>query len=158
AVLKLFAAPRTRATALAAVPDTAAAVQLLRRLKPALGERMVGFELMSAYCMALSRKHLPALPDPLPGHPWYVLVQADDSADQSPVAAQLEAALAAAIAEGTATDATIAQSIEQATELWTLRENLAEAQRREGPNIKHDISLPVSAIPRFLDEAAAALS
>jgi FAD/FMN-containing dehydrogenase len=41
--------------------------------------------------------------------------------------------------------------------MWTLRENIAEAQRREGPNIKHDIAVPVSAIPRFLDEAAAAL-
>ena len=51
-------------------------------------------------------------------------------------------------------DATIAQSGEQARALWALRENIAEAQRRDGPNIKHDISLPVSAIPRFLDEAA----
>ena len=35
---------------------------------------------------------------------------------------------------------------------------LAEAQRHDGPNIKHDISLPVSAIARFLDEARAALT
>ena len=55
-------------------------------------------------------------------------------------------------------DATIAQSGEQARALWALRENIAEAQRRDGPNIKHDISLPVSAIPRFLDEAGAALA
>jgi FAD/FMN-containing dehydrogenase len=57
-----------------------------------------------------------------------------------------------------AVDATVAQSLDQAADLWTLRENIAEAQRREGPNIKHDISLPVSAIPRFLDAAAAALA
>ncbi len=158
AVLKLFATPRTRATALAAVPDAAAAVQLLRRIQPALGDRLVGFELMSAYSMRISRKHLPKLPDPLPGHSWYVLIQADDSADESPAQAQLEAALGAAIEAGVVADATIAQSLEQAADLWTLRENIAEAQRREGPNIKHDISLPVSAIPRFLDAAAAALA
>ena len=70
---------------------------------------------------------------------------------------QLEAALAAAIESGIAVDAVIAQSGAQAQELWALRENLAEAQQREGPNIKHDISVPVSAIPRFLDEAGAAL-
>jgi FAD/FMN-containing dehydrogenase len=133
-------------------------VQLLRRLHPALGDRLVGFELMSAYSMRISRKHLPKLPDPLPSHPWYVLIQADDSADPSPAQAQLESALGAAIEAGVAMDATIAQSLEQAGELWMLRENIAEAQRREGPNIKHDISLPVSAIPRFLDTAAAALS
>jgi FAD/FMN-containing dehydrogenase len=55
-------------------------------------------------------------------------------------------------------DATIAQSGEQARALWALREYIAEAQRHEGPNIKHDISLPVSAIARFLDEARAALA
>ena len=58
---------------------------------------------------------------------------------------------------GVALDAVIAQSGDQARALWQLRENIAEAQRREGPNIKHDISLPVSAIPRFLDEARVAL-
>ena len=52
-----------------------------------------------------------------------------------------------------ARDATLAQSGEQARALWALREGIAEAQRREGPNIKHDISVPVSAVPRFLDDA-----
>ena len=48
AVLKLFPAPQARATALAAVTDVDAAVRLLRHLKSALGDRLVGFELMSA--------------------------------------------------------------------------------------------------------------
>jgi FAD/FMN-containing dehydrogenase len=158
AVLKLFPAPQSRATALVAVGDVGAAVRLLRELKSALGDRLVGFELMSALSCSLSRKHQPALPDPLPGHPWYALIQADDCTIDSPLGAQLETALAAAIESGGAIDAVIAQSGAEARELWTLRENIAEAQRREGPNIKHDISVPVSAIPRFLDEAAAALT
>jgi len=85
------------------------------------------------------------------------LIQADDSAIDSALAAQVEQALADAIDSGVALDATIAQSGDQANALWALRENIAEAQRREGPNIKHDISLPVSAIPRFADEAQHAL-
>jgi FAD/FMN-containing dehydrogenase len=157
AVLKLYPAQRTRATALAAVPGVPAAIRLLRDLKAALGDRLVGFELMSALSVAISRKHLPTLRDPLPGHPWYALIQADDSAEASPVAAQLERALETALADGSADDATIAQSGAEATELWTLRENIAAAQRREGPNIKHDISVPVSAIPTFLEQARAAL-
>ncbi|MBK7745593.1 MAG: FAD-binding oxidoreductase [Betaproteobacteria bacterium] len=157
AVLKLFAAPRVRATALVAVADPPAAVALLGRLKQALGDRLVGFELMSALSLALSRKHQPRLPDPLPGHPWYALIEAHDSAPDAPVATMVEQALAAALDEGIARDATLAQSGEQAAALWQLRENIAEAQRREGPNIKHDISLPVSSIPAFLAEAAAAL-
>ncbi len=158
AVLKLYAAPRTQVTAFAALRDTTAAVRLLRRLQSSLGDRLVGFELMSAYSIAVSRKHLQRAPDPLPGHPWYVLVQADDSVEDSPLTAQLESALQAAIDAGIADDAILAGSIEQVRALWHLRENLAEAQRREGPNIKHDISLPVSAIPTFIDEAHVALS
>jgi FAD/FMN-containing dehydrogenase len=126
-------------------------------LRQALGDRITGFELMSALSIAVSRKHQPALPDPCPGHPWYALIQVDDTASDSPLGAQLEQALGAALERGIALDATIAQSGEQARALWALRENIAEAQRREGPNIKHDISLPVSSIPRFLDEARVAL-
>ncbi len=158
AVLKLFPAPRTRATALVALSDVVSAVGLLHDLKQAVGDRLVGFELMSAHSLALSRKHFAALPDPLPGYPWYALVQADDSAADSPLAAQLERALGAALERGLARDATVAQSGEQARAMWSLRENIAEAQRRDGPNIKHDISVPVSAIPRFLESAAAALT
>ena len=157
AVLRLYPLPRTRVTALAALKDVAAAVRLLHDLRQALGDRITGFELMSAYSLALSRKHQPGLPDPCPGHPWYVLVQVDDSAADSPLSALVERALGAALEAGTALDATIAQSGEQARLLWTLRENIAEAQRREGPNIKHDISVPVSAIASFLDEARSAL-
>ena len=81
AVLKLFPAPRARATALAARRRRRRRRRACSRgCKQALGDRLVGFELMSALALALSRKHQPRLPDPLPGHPWYALVQADDSA------------------------------------------------------------------------------
>ena len=158
ATLKLFPAPRTRVTALCAVASVAAAVALLTRLKSALGDRLTGFELMSGIALSLSAKHHRALPNPLPGHPWYVLVQADDSAADAQLTAMTEAALYAAAGDEIALDAVVAQSVEQAGKLWSLRENISEAQRREGPNIKHDISLPVSAIPAFLVECDAALA
>jgi FAD/FMN-containing dehydrogenase len=157
AVLKLFAAPRTRVTAFAAIADVAHAVELLRAMKQALGDRLVGFELVSGDALQLSRKHHRDLPDPLPGHPWYALLQVDDSARDMPLAAQVETALADAVEGGIAVDATIAQSHEQAERLWALRDNISEAQRREGPNIKHDISVPISAIPRFVDDTATAI-
>ena len=152
-VLKLYPAPRTRVTALAALPDVATAIRLLADLRQVLGDRITGFELMSAHSLALSRKHHPTLPDPCPGSPWYVLLQVDDNAADSALPSQVERALNTALESGLVQDATIAQSGEQARALWALRENIAEAQRRDGPNIKHDISLPVSVIARFLDEA-----
>jgi FAD/FMN-containing dehydrogenase len=157
AVLKLFPKPSTSATALAALSSVNSAVALLRLLRQALGDRLTGFELISAECVAITRREFTALPDPLPGHPWYALIQADDSPAHSPLTSQLEAALGEAIERGVATDATIARSQAQADELWAVRENIPEAQRRSGLNIKHDISLPVSSIPEFLDRSQAVL-
>ena len=156
-VLKLASAPRSRVTALAAVADVGAAIALLRHARAALGDRLTGFELMSAFSLALSRRHHPGSPEPLPGHDWYALIQADDSAEDPALAARVEAMLAAAAGLGVVADATIASSLAQARALWAVRENIAEAQRREGPNLKHDISLPVSRIPAFLDQARRAL-
>jgi FAD/FMN-containing dehydrogenase len=157
AVLKLFPRPRASVTAFAALGDVEGAIVLLAALRRTLGDRLTGFELISAECVALARERFPSLPDPLPGHPWYALVQADDPAADSPLASQLESALGKAMEQGAARDAAIAQSAAQAAELWTLREQIPEAQRLEGPNIKHDISLPVSAVPAFLAEARIAL-
>ena len=157
AVLKLFPKPRASATAFAAIADVDAAVALLGELKQALGDRLTGFELVSRYCIELTRRIFPAFADPLPGHPWYALIQADDAAANSPLAAQLEAALAGAVEKQLARDATIAQSAAQADALWSLREHIPEAQRRDGHNMKHDVSLMVSRIPGFLREAQARL-
>jgi len=158
AVMKLFPTPRTRVTALAAVASVEAAIALLARLKGALSDRLVGFELMSAFALELSRKHHPGSPAPGTAAPWYVLVQADDAAADASVPALVEEALGAAIEAGHALDATVAQSVDQAQRLWALRENISEAQRREGPNIKNDISLPVSQMTRFLAASEAALA
>ncbi|MDB9960441.1 hydroxyacid dehydrogenase, partial [Amylibacter sp.] len=49
-------------------------------------------------------------------------------------------------------NALVAQSEKQAKEFWDLRENIPEANRRIGSISNHDISLPVSLIPRFIKE------
>jgi len=157
AVLKLFPQPRTSVTAWAAIMDVAGAVALLKTMRAALGDRLTGFELVSADCVALACSQFPTLNDPLPGHPWYALIQADDTAAKSPLDKEIESALGDAIAEDVVRDAIIAQSVAQADALWSLREHIPDAQRREGSNMKHDISVPVSGIPVFLDRARGAL-
>ena len=157
AVLKLFPAPRTRVTAFAALATLDDAVALLRALQNAIGDRLTGFELLSKAALDVSRRHGRELPDPLPGHPWYALLQVDDSSADVPLRDMVETALARQAEQTVVADATIAQSQEQANRLWALRENVSEAQRREGPNVKHDISLPISAIPQFCRDTAAAL-
>jgi FAD/FMN-containing dehydrogenase len=86
-----------------------------------------------------------------------VLLQADDASANSPLLAQVEAALADCLSDELARDAVIAQSEAQAAELWNLREHISEAQKREGPNMKHDISVPVSRMAAFLARAKEAL-
>ncbi len=157
AVLKVFPRPRTSATAWVAVGDVAAAIALLRSTRQAIGDRLTGFELVSRDCIVLARAQFPSLPDPLPGHLWYALVQADDAAAHSPLASEIESVLAEAIEAKIALDAVIAGSEAQAAGLWALREHIPDAQKREGPNIKHDIGVPIARIPMFLARAEQAL-
>ena len=154
AVLKLFPLARSSATSLAAVADADAAIALLRELRGSLGDRLTGFELMHADCLRLFERHFPKQRNPLPGHAWYCLVQADESAPDEPLLERLQAALDRASVR----DALVAQSEAQARALWTLRENISEAERLDGFSIKHDVSLPVSALAEFIDRAERAVA
>ncbi|OPZ01359.1 MAG: putative FAD-linked oxidoreductase [Alphaproteobacteria bacterium ADurb.BinA305] len=159
AVLKLFPAIRTRATAWVAVADPRAAVRLLGLLRAACGDRVSAFEIVGRTALGLVLRHIPGARDPLAGAPaWTVLVELSDPAVDAPLEAQLEAVLGEAVAQGLASDAAVAASVAQARALWALREDISEAQRIEGVSIKHDVSVPVSRIPEFLERAGAALA
>jgi FAD/FMN-containing dehydrogenase len=157
AVLKLRPLPRSSATALLALPHPEAAVKLLQRLREAFGDRLTGFEVMARICLDFVIRHVPGTQDALPGHDWYALLQLDDSTAGADLQGALEQVLGGALEADLVVDATIAQSEAQALALWAMRENVSEAQRPEGYSIKHDISLPVSAIPEFLTRAKAQL-
>ncbi|MDE2343818.1 MAG: FAD-binding oxidoreductase [Betaproteobacteria bacterium] len=158
AVLRLFPLPHARATAWIAVPSPQAAVSLLGHLRARSGERVTGFELVSRMALQLVLQHIPDSRDPLPQPaPWYVLAEMDDTDPAADPHAILSAALDQALEKGLVLDAAIAQSESQINALWALREQISEAQRREGISIKHDISVPVSRIPAFIEEASTRL-
>ena len=159
AVLKLFPAIRSRATAWVAVPDPRAAVRLLGMLRAACGDRVSAFEIVGRAALELVLRHIPGARDPLAGAPaWTVLVELSDPALDAPLDARLEVVLGEACAQGLASDAAVAASGAQAQALWALREDISEAQRIEGVSIKHDVSVPVSRLPEFLERAGAALA
>ena len=54
-------------------------------------------------------------------------------------------------------DALIAQNISQANHFLALREKMVAAQKFEGTSIKHDISVPISSIPAFIQRSAVAV-
>ena len=156
ATLKLFPRPRAQATAWVAVPDPAAAVVLLGRLRDAAGDNVTAFEIVGRTALELVLKHIPGAREPLPGKPeWQMLVEL--SGARADLAAILESALDDAAGAGLVADAVIASSEAQTAALWALRENVSEAQKIEGVSIKHDIAVPVSRIAEFISRADAAL-
>ncbi|MDD5249904.1 MAG: FAD-binding oxidoreductase [Rhodocyclaceae bacterium] len=158
AVLKLYRRPRQQATAWAAVPDPAAAVALLTRLRGETGERVTAFEIVGRAALDLVLRHIPQARDPLAGQPaWQVLIELTDTLEEPPLGDVLERVLAAALDAGEVQDVALAQSEAQAQALWALRENVAEGQKIEGLAIKHDIAVPVSRIAEFIARAGATL-
>lgn len=153
ATLKLFPRPRSRAVAFLGLRDPAQALELLAFVKGRAGPSLHAFELISRLGLDLVLRHIPGARDPLAAaHDWHALVElaAFGEGEAERVAAEI---LAGALDAGVAQDATLAQSLDQAGALWGLRENLSEAQRREGGSIKHDISVPVDRVPQFIEEA-----
>ncbi|MFZ5609112.1 MAG: FAD-binding oxidoreductase [Pseudomonadota bacterium] len=157
ATLKLFPAIRTRATALAAVPSPAAAVKLLALAREVGGETVSSFELMPRFALELVLKHIPATADPLArAHPWYVLMDLASSRAKDDLRARLEELLAIGLDHALILDGTIASSHWQGENLWRIRHSISEAERADGVSIKHDVSVPVAALPAFIAEATQA--
>ena len=157
ATLKLAPLPAATTTALAACATLADCVALLTLARARLGAGLTGFEAMGRYALDLTAKHFPTLPRPLPTAPWTVLLEQSDCESEGHARELLESLLGAALEAGTVQDAVIAESLAQSRSLWQVRESIPLAQAEEGPNIKHDISVPVSAIPAFVAETDAAL-
>jgi FAD/FMN-containing dehydrogenase len=155
AVLRLFAKPTATATAWIALDSPRAAVELLSLLRERIGDRLSAFELISRRCLEAVLAHSSDLRDPLAAvHPWYVLAEFGDSGAMGLLHERVESALAECAERGALRDAAIAQSLEQTRGLWRIRETIPEAQFT---NVKHDISVPVSQIPDFVDRAGDAL-
>ena len=158
ATLKLYPQPAASCTALAALPSLEAAVSLLQLAQAWLGASLTGFEVMGDHALDLVRAHFPQLAQPLPAALWTVLLEQSDSESEFHARGLFEALLETALERGLIADAAVAGSLEQSRAMWRLRESIPLAQSLEGLNIKHDISLPVSAITRFVAATDTALN
>jgi FAD/FMN-containing dehydrogenase len=159
ATLKLFPLPVGQLTAFAAVSGPKAALALLELAQRRLSATLTAFELMSDLCIELVERHYPDCRLPLAGRsPYYVLLECSHPQDEAAARAALEALFAQALDASLVGDAVLAESLAQSRRLWALRENISEAQAAEGKNIKHDVSVPISRIADFVDQAGAALT
>ncbi len=155
ASLRLFPKIRARATALAAVPEVRAAVELLARLREASSDRVSSFELIPRIGIELTTRHIAGVSEPLDRpYPWYVLCELGASRAAEALDAVLEETLGSALTQGVVLDAAVARSERQRAALWKLRESIPEAQRLEGAGLKHDVSVPVGALAEFVTRAS----
>jgi FAD/FMN-containing dehydrogenase len=157
AVLKLVPQPKEMAVALCGVPSVAAALTLFTRFQAHDAASISAFELMSGLGMSFVLRHIPGATLPLEtAAPFYVLVELATPRPEAGLRAMLETILEGALEDGTILDAAIAASDAQRAAIWKLREEHSEAQKREGASIKNDVSVPVSKVPAFIEQATAA--
>ncbi len=158
AVLRLVPRPRSVETTFLGVPSPEVALKLLDIAMESAAGGVTSFELMPRAGVELVLRHAAGCRDPLASpHPWYVLVELSSQQRQG-LRDVLEEVLAQGSERGLVVDAAIAESLEQAKAFWRIREMLAEVQRHAGGSIKHDVSVPVAAVPAFLKEADAAVA
>jgi FAD/FMN-containing dehydrogenase len=158
ASLKLVPAPGSRAVAWVGLASPTDALTLLRRLEGRLGETVEGFEIMPREVLASVLAHIPGLRAPLAAmHAWNALIEVVSPPSAADAEIAVTEALASALESGLVADAVIAASEAQAQAFWRIRESVAEAERLEGPSVKHDISVPVSRLPGFMDRAERAI-
>jgi len=151
AVLKLYPAPVARRCAFIGLEHSEQALALLDLAQSRTGDLLTGFELLSDFCVDLVTCHFADCRRPLQArYPWYVLLELSSAHSDEHAAEALHALLAEAFDQQIASDAVISENLTQFKAIWALREHVSEAQAAEGKNIKHDISVPISEIPRFI--------
>ncbi|MGY6550155.1 MAG: FAD-binding oxidoreductase [Roseinatronobacter sp.] len=158
ASLRLMPRPGALAAALFVVDSPAQALDLLALAQARLGEVISAFELIAQMSLRFLAETLPDIRQPFATPPgWVVLIDLGGPDASTPQAA-LEALYAEAAAQGLVSDGVIAASLAQRAEFWALREAIPQANRRIGAISSHDISLPLSEVPRFIERAGAALA
>jgi FAD/FMN-containing dehydrogenase len=156
ATLKLFPRPRTVETAFVGLKSPADALELLAISRGEAAGSLTSFELLADIAVDFSVRHSIDVRSPLSSqHPWYALMELSSSRDDARDA--LEAILARGMENGIVHDAVIAANLSQRGAFWKLRDEMSAAQKPEGGSIKHDVSVPVAAVPDFIAQANAAV-
>jgi FAD/FMN-containing dehydrogenase len=155
ASLRLYPAIRNPETVLLAVESPDAAVALLAALRAEFSDQIQAFELMSARAVRYVLRHIPSTSFPLDQEsPWFVLLETSRESSGEDFAALFMSLYQS----GLIADAVMAKNRSEANDLWRLRHSISESQKREGASLKHDISVPVADVGRFIELAEAAVT
>ena len=158
AVLKLVPRPKETATAMVGFERIEDGLTLLAAAQDTAGLRLTAVEFMPKLLMQMVLRNVTGARAPFEDeYPWYVLLEISSAAADGSANAEMEQILTQSPAAALLSDAVIARSLTDARAFWLLREGVSEAQKPEGGNLKHDISVAVQRIPEFVARAAAAV-
>lgn len=143
--LRLHPAPSHRVTAVCGFADLDTLVAAGRVFRDLDG--VAALEMIDARASVLTAEHA-GVPAPVDGV-WLLLVELAGDADQTERLADAIGGIELCGEPAVGVDAAAQQR------LWQVREAVAEVLGVYGPPLKFDVSLPLSAIPRFADDAVA---
>ena len=158
AVLKLSPKPRGVGVAFVGLKSPDDALKLLQIARSQAGPHLTAFELLPRIGLDIVIRHAEGARDPLAAsYPWYVLMEYSSGRSQQDADEAIEGIFAAGFEDGLVEDGAQAQSLEQAKAFWHLRESMSEMQKHEGGSIKHDVAVPLAAVPELLARGVAAV-
>ena len=144
AVLKLYPKPQSSLTACVAIDSPETAVRLLAHMRSCCA--LSGFEIMSRNCLELVFKHVSGTREPFEmAYPWYLLIKADDVE---------KCIVSEALQKSGVFESAVSDNPEQTEQWWRLRRSISDAQKSEGVSVKHDVSVPVSRVADFIEQAS----
>ncbi|MCW2398560.1 FAD-binding oxidoreductase [Sphingobium sp. B2D3C] len=149
-VLRMFPKPRSACTAVVAVEDYAATLELLKQCNSAFASTLSAFEVMWPDFYQIGTTALGRQP-PLPhGYSVYALVEVLGT-DPERDAERFEEVLGGMIESGLVKDAVIAQSDKQRQDIWAVRDCPGEWHKGvHWPQVAFDVSLPTRKIGDFI--------
>jgi len=155
ATLKVFPQPEDFETALVSITGPDAALTLFQLLRQRAGSRLNAFEIVPQLGLELQLRHHMLDRDPTPEpSPWYALVEV--SRPKGSPSGTLLDAIEAAYEAGLIGNAVLAESLADRTRMWAFREQMSDVQSKEGASIKHDVSVPIAAVPALIAQGIAA--
>jgi len=156
AALRLWEKPLSEQVALTAVASFDKLPLLLRHVERHLGGSLSAFEVMwPEFYDLVTTLPAPSRPPLAGGYAHYVLVEAQGG--DAAGAAGLQTALEQALDAKLIADAVVAQSQAERNALWAIREDTGQTRRFE-PLFVFDVSLPIPAMPAYVDGVRQALS
>lgn len=158
AVLKLFPKPKGREVAWVGLSSPQQALELFSLASDRAGSSLTAFELIGQRPMEFVQLHVQGATLPVGlDWPWQVLMEISSGRSNEDARELIETILGEGFEASLVADAVIAANLSQAEAFWRLREDIPHAQKPEGGSIKHDISVPIAAIPEFIARAEGAV-